>query len=69
EWTWTERYAPQPEILAYANHVADKHDLRRDICFGRRVRSAIYDETARHWTLTTTQGEAVTAPFCIMATG
>ena len=69
EWAWSERYAPQPEILAYANHVADKHDLRRDICFGRRVRSATYDEAGRRWTLTTEKGEAVAAPFCIMATG
>ena len=27
EWRWTERYASQPEILAYANHVADRFDL------------------------------------------
>ena len=31
EWTWTERYASQPEILRYINHVADRFDLRRDI--------------------------------------
>ena len=31
EWKWTERYAAQPEILAYLNHVADRFDLRRDI--------------------------------------
>ena len=37
EWDWSERYAPQPEILDYANHIADRLDLRRDICFGRRV--------------------------------
>jgi cyclohexanone monooxygenase len=24
EWTWTERYAAQPEILKYINHVADR---------------------------------------------
>ena len=24
EWNWSEKYAPQPEILAYANHVADR---------------------------------------------
>ena len=28
EWDWSERYAPQPEILSYANHVADRFDLR-----------------------------------------
>ena len=37
EWTWTERYAPQAEILAYLNHVADRFDLRRDIQFDTRV--------------------------------
>ena len=31
EWDWTERYATQPEILRYADHVADRFDLRRDI--------------------------------------
>src|SRR5215207_3228640 len=30
EWNWTERYATQPEILRYVNHVADRFDLRRD---------------------------------------
>ena len=39
-WTWSEKYAPQPEILRYAQHVADKHDLRRDIQFSTRVESA-----------------------------
>ncbi len=38
EWTWSERYAAQPEILAYLEHVADRFDLRRDIRLGTRVR-------------------------------
>ena len=40
EWEWTERYATQPEILRYANHVADRFDLRRDIKFETRVTKA-----------------------------
>ena len=44
EWQWSERYATQPEILRYLGHVADKHDLRRDIEFSTRVESAIWDE-------------------------
>ena len=32
-WDWSERYATQPEILRYAEHVADRFDLRRDIQF------------------------------------
>ena len=68
-WTWTERFASQPEILAYARHVADRFDLRRDIRFGTRVRSAHYDEAQAQWSITTDRGDALSARFCIMATG
>src|SRR5512139_3954052 len=69
EWEWSERYATQPEILRYANHVAERFDLRRDIQFGTRVLSAVFDEARARWTLTTNRGEAFVAPFCVMATG
>ncbi len=69
EWTWTERYAAQPELLRYLNHVADRFDLRRDIRFSTRVVSAVFDEGAARWTVTTDTGETASARFCIMATG
>ena len=69
EWDWTERYAPQPEILAYLNHVADRYDLRRDILFDTRVDSAHFDEEAQRWTLRTDDGRAISARWCVMATG
>jgi cyclohexanone monooxygenase len=69
EWQWTERYAPQPEILAYANHVADRFDLRRDIRLRTRVTSARFDEAAAVWRVHTDRGDRVEARFCIMATG
>jgi cyclohexanone monooxygenase len=69
EWRWTERYSAQPEILKYANHVADRFDLRRDIQFGTRVTSAVFDEAASRWTVETDRGDHVTARFCVMATG
>ena len=53
EWEWTERYAAQPEILSYANHVADRFDLRRDIQFDTRVTSAAYDERSGRWDIGT----------------
>jgi cyclohexanone monooxygenase len=43
EWHWTERYASQPEILRYINHVADRFDLRRDIQLSTRVTEAVFD--------------------------
>ena len=69
EWRWTERYASQPEILTYINHVADRFDLRRDIQLSTRVMSAVFDETTSRWTIETGRGDRVSARFCIMATG
>jgi len=69
EWTWSERYAAQPEILRYADFVADKHDLRRDIRFDTRVVSAEWDDGTKRWTIHTDTGDDVTCRFYIMATG
>ena len=49
QWQWSERFAPQPEILRYANHVADRFDLRRDISFETRVLSAHFDASSARW--------------------
>ena len=69
EWEWTERYAPQPEILKYAQHVADRFDLRTDIQFSTRVESAHFSEDTNKWTVTTDKGDVVTARFIVFATG
>ena len=49
EWDWSERYASQPEILQYANHVADRFDLRQDISFNTCVERAEFDEKTATW--------------------
>ena len=69
EWEWTERYAAQPEILRYANHVADRFDLRRDIRFNTRVRAAAFDEAQGRWVIETDDGARTAATWCVMATG
>jgi cyclohexanone monooxygenase len=69
QWDWSEKYAPQPEILAYANHVADRFDLRRHIQFDTRVVAASFDEAAKCWRIETDRGDKVSAKFCIMAVG
>lgn len=69
EWNWSEKYAPQPEILTYANHVADRFDLRRHIVFDTRVTAATFDENAKCWRIETDRGDKVSAKFCIMAVG
>lgn len=69
QWRWSERYATQPEILRYLQHVAKKHDLIRDIRFSTRVRKATWDERASMWRIRTSAGDELTARFFIMATG
>ncbi|HXU92009.1 MAG TPA: NAD(P)/FAD-dependent oxidoreductase [Methylomirabilota bacterium] len=69
EWKWSERYAAQPEILSYINHVADRFDLRRDVQLSTRVTSAVFDDASSRWTVETDRGDRVAARFCIMATG
>jgi cation diffusion facilitator CzcD-associated flavoprotein CzcO/acetyl esterase/lipase len=69
DWQWSEKYATQPEILRYLNHVADKHDLRRHITFATRVQRESWDDDASLWRVQTEGGDEVTARFVVMATG
>src|SRR5712675_2058882 len=69
EWDWSERYAPQPEILRYANHVADRFKLRPDIALNTRVDRASFDEGANSWSVATSDGNTVTAKYVVLATG
>lgn len=67
DWEWKEKYATQPEILEYIDHVAERFDLLRDIRLNTRVTSAALDSGL--WRVTTDQGETVTARFLLLATG
>ncbi len=69
EWQWSELFASQPEILRYANHVADRFDLRRDIQFDTRVTQARFDRGTHRWEVRTDRGDVVSARHCVMATG
>lgn len=69
EWTWSEQFAAQPEILAYARFVADKLDLKRDISFETRASAVHFDEDAALWRVQTESGACYEARFCLMATG
>ena len=69
EWRWSERYATQPEILRYINHVAERFDLRRDIQFNTRMTSATYDEASARWVIETEGGETFQAQFLMMCVG
>jgi len=69
EWRWSERYATQPEILRYIQHVADRFDLRRHYRFDTRVEGGRFDEDASRWVVTTDAGEELRARYLVLATG
>ena len=69
EWDWSERMPAQPELERYLNFVTDRLDLRRDMRFATTVTALTFDETTAHWTIDTTAGPRLRAPFVIAATG
>ena len=69
EWEWSERYAQQPELLGYLNHVADRFNLRPHIQFNTRVTAAVFDERRNVWTITGADGGQVEATYFITAAG
>ena len=69
EWSWSSRYASQPEILDYIEHVVERFDLRRDIQFQTRVTEAVYYEAAKRWAVDTDRGDRFSARYLVMATG
>ncbi len=69
EWHWPEKFSAQPDILAYANHVADRFDLRKEIDFDVEVKAAHFNETTRRWRIETDKKDKITARFFVMATG
>jgi cyclohexanone monooxygenase len=69
EWTWSERFSTQPEILEYARFVTDKFDLRRDIKFETKIVSASYDEADNQWTVRTDRGDTITCHYLVTTVG
>ncbi len=69
EWTWSERYAAQPEILRYLQFVADRMDLRRDIQFNATVVGAVYDSGRGSWDIRLADGGTASARFLVTAVG
>ena len=69
EWSWSERYPAQPEILRYLNHVADRFGLWPHLQLNTRVTSAGWDADAAEWSVSTGDGATVSARFLVSAVG
>lgn len=68
-WSWSQRFPGQAEIEQWLNYVADALDLRRDIQFSTTITSAVFDEDASRWLITTDSGETIDTQFLITCCG
>lgn len=66
---WSRLFAPGEEIKRYAEHVADKYDVRRHMRFDTVVEGARWDEEAQHWSVSIKDEKPVTATYLLTATG
>ena len=69
DWTWSETFAGQPEMLRYVNTAADAMDVRKHYRFRTKVDAAHFQEAGGFWKVTLNDSEVVTCRFLISATG
>ena len=69
QWDWSEKYAPQPEILATPTMSPTVSTCAGTSCSTRASPPRRFDETAKGWRIETDRGDKVFAKFCIMAIG
>lgn len=65
---WSRAFAGQPEIWAYMQDVARRHDVAGHMRYGHEVLAARWDEEADRWQIRTSAGD-FTAEILISATG
>ena len=66
---WSRLYAPGSELKTYAEHVADKYELRRYMRFNTTVAGSRWDEESQRWLVSLEDGKILSAQFLILATG
>ena len=66
---WSRLFSTGEEIKRYADHVADKYDIRRHIRFNTSVEGARWDPEAGLWQVALADGATLSARFLITATG
>jgi cation diffusion facilitator CzcD-associated flavoprotein CzcO len=69
EWHWKESFAPQSEIHRYIEYVCDKHDLRKDIQFNCRIKTAEWQDKSHTWLFCDEAGTFYRTRFFISCMG
>ena len=66
---WSQRYAAQPEILAYLEDVSRTHALERFIRFNTAITALDWDDEQRLWRLTAADGRRFQARVVVAGLG
>jgi cation diffusion facilitator CzcD-associated flavoprotein CzcO len=69
DWKWSERFAAQPELERYMNHVVDRFDLRKHMRFNHNVVAARRLAAENRWQVDTGNGKRFTCRFLVTAMG
>lgn len=69
DWEWPEIFSAQPDLERYANHVADRFDLRKDIRLSTKVSSLTFDENTNRWHVRSAKGDHIVCKYVVAATG
>jgi cation diffusion facilitator CzcD-associated flavoprotein CzcO len=68
-YPWTHNYLHQPDIIAYLQHVVERHDLRKHMQFNTEMVSAIFNEETNAWRVTMSTGQVLITRYLITAIG
>ena len=68
-YPWSHHYVKQPDVLAYLQHVVERHDLRKDMQFNTEFVSADWDDTSNQWRVELSTGETVNVRYLVTALG
>ncbi|OCT45246.1 Cyclohexanone 1,2-monooxygenase [Cladophialophora carrionii] len=68
-YPWTHHYVKQPEVLAYLQHVVERHDLRKDMQFNTELLSARWDDSSKLWRVELSTGKTLRVRYLVTALG
>ncbi|OAP62691.1 hypothetical protein AYL99_01918 [Fonsecaea erecta] len=68
-WPWSHHYVKQPDVLAYLEHVVERHNLRKDMQFNTELLSAVWNDTSKYWQIELSTGENLKVRYLVTALG
>lgn len=68
-YPWSHHYIKQPDVLAYLEHVVERHNLRKHMVFKTELLSADWSEEEMLWNVDVSTGIRYKARYLVTALG